>query len=226
MMGTKGIGLIVLLLSWSMAGVDGQVLERPDTLLFSGVVMDADSSRPLSDVVCRYGGLRGTLSDEDGCFRIRTVRGDSVLFTYVGYRPCVVVVPDSLRDGEYIIGIFMSRDTLLLSEAVVVRRWGAVRRQNLVNARNNMAGILRQAYSSTPEMDAGMNQRMIINEYARSVEMKGHVDVRLGVGTESLEAYNRLRWSKRVGEKREWLDYGEIDLLKKLYYTEKREKTE
>ena len=71
-------------------------------------------------------------------------------------------------------------------------------------------------------MDADMNQKMVINEYARSVEMKGHVDVRLGVGTESLDAYRWLRAQKRVREKKEWLNPGEIDLLKKLYYLEKK----
>ena len=56
-----------------------------------------------------------------------------------------------------------------------------MQRQNLINARNNMTGILKQAYAPVDYMDADMNQRMMLNEYARSVEMKGHVDVGIGV---------------------------------------------
>ena len=216
------INFIILLLLWSLPGLYGQVLARSDSLVFSGIVLDAETSQPLINVTCRYGKLQGVLSDDEGCFRIRTARGDTILFTYVGYKPCRVVVPDTLRENEYMAGIFMSPDTLLLSEAVIVRRWGSARRQNLINARNNMNGILKQAYSPTREMDADMNPKMVINEYARSVEMKGHVDVRLGVGTESLDAYRWLRAQKRVREKKEWLNPGEIDLLKKLYYLEKK----
>ncbi len=86
-----------------------------------------------------------------------------------------------------------------------------------------MTGILKQAYAPVREMDAKMNQQRMINEYARSVEMKGHVDVKAGIGTESLVAYRRLKVWKRIREEREWLNPGEVDLLKKLYYSKKKE---
>ena len=69
-----------------------------------------------------------------------------------------------------------------------------------------------------------MNQKMSINEHARSIEMKGMVDVKAGIGTESLEAYKWLKLQKRLKEKKEWLRPEEIDLLKKLFYLEKRKK--
>ncbi len=216
------INFIILLLLWGGTGLYGQVLMRPDSIVFSGIVLDAKTSLPLDNVTCRYGKLQGVVSDEEGCFRIRTVRGDTILFTYVGYKSCQVIVPDTLRENEYMTGIFMSPDTLLLSEAVIVRRWKSMRRQHWINARNNMEGILKQAYSPVRDMDAAMNQKMIINEYARSVEMRGHVDVRLGVGTESVDAYRWLKTQKRVRGKKEWLNPGEIDMLKKIYYLEKR----
>lgn len=215
--------IILILLGW-VSGLQGQVLTVSDSIMFSGVIIDAENSQSLPNVTCRYGNFRGVISDEDGCFRIRTARGDSVRFTYVGYKPITVVISDSLREEEYMLGIFMSPDTLLLSEALIIRRWGASRQQNLINARNNMAGILKQAYSPVRNMDADMNQKMVINEYARGIEMKGHVDVRAGVGTQSIEAYKKLRMQKRVKEKKEWLNPGEIDLLKKLYYLEKKKK--
>lgn len=218
------ISFTIFTLLFLVSGLHGQMLSVSDSVLFSGVVINTQTSETLPNVTCRYGGDKGTLSDADGCFRIRTRRGDTILFTYVGFKPCSVVIPDTLFEREYMVGVFMSPDTLQLSEVLIMRRWGATRQQNLVNARNNMRGILNQAYSPSRSMDADMNQRMMINEYARSVEMKGHVDVRVGVGTQSVEAYKKLRMQKRVKEKEEWLNPGEIDLLKKLYYLEKKEK--
>ena len=145
-------------------------------------------------------------------------------FTFVGYKPCTVVMPDTLLEDRYMMGVFLSPDTLQLSEALILRRWGEVQRQNLINARNNMTGILKQAYAPVDYMDADMNQRMMLNEYARSVEMKGHVDVGIGVGTQSVDAYKMLRMRRRVKNQKEWLNPNEIDLLKKIYYLKKKEK--
>lgn len=200
-----------------------QRIVLPDSLLFSGVVINTEDSQTLPNVTCRYAG-RGTLSDAEGRFHIMVERGDSVTFTYVGFKPCVIVVPDTLIEKEYMVGVFMTPDTLQLSEVVVMRRWGEERQQQLINAKNNMIGILKQAYAPVKEMDAEMNQQMMINDYARSVEMKGHVDVKAGVGTQSVVAYKRLRMLKRVREEKEWLNPGEVDLLKKLYYSKKKEK--
>lgn len=218
------ISFTIFILCFLISGLYGQFAVIPDSVVFSGVVINSGNAETLPNVTCRYGPGKGTLSDTDGCFRIRTHRGDTVLFTYVGFKPYMIVIPDTLFEREYMVGVFMSPDTLLLSEALIIRRWGETGRQNLVNARNNMNGILRQAYTPVQNMDAGMNQRMMINDYARSVEMKGHVDVRVGVGTQSVEAYKLLRMQKRVKEKKEWLNPGEVDLLKKIYYLEKKQK--
>lgn len=201
-----------------------QVFPTVDTICFSGVVLDGGTTEPLADVTCRLGNGKGTISDKNGYFRIHLQKGDSVLFTYVGYRPCLVVIPDSLNAEEYMMGIFMSPDTLQLSEALIIRRWGESKEQQMINARNNMKGILRQAYNPNKAMDADMNQRMMIAEYARSVEMRGHVDVRLGVGTHSLDAFRLLRLQKKLKDNKEILDIREVDLLKKMYYLEKRKK--
>lgn len=222
-MKTVKISFIFFILIVCMPDIYAQVLIRHDSILFSGVVINKVNSETLPNVTCRYGRNKGTLSDADGCFRLATHKGDTILFTYVGFKACEVVIPDTLSEPEYMVGVFMSPDTVQLSEALIVRRWGAHRQQMLINARNNMLGIMRQAYAPVKNMDASMNQQMMINEYARSVEMKGHVDVRAGVGTQSIDAYKRLRMLKRVREKEEWLNPGEIDLLKKIFYLEKRE---
>lgn len=204
----------------------GQFRSLPDTVLFSGIVIHRETARPLPDVTCRYGEREGTVSDASGRFCIRTVRGDTLRFSHVGFKTYLTVVPDTLFEPDYMMGIFLSPDTLLLSEVLIVKRWKPSVSQAWKTAHNNMAGILRHAYAPVQHMDAGMNQRMMIEEYARSIEMKGHVDVRAGVGTQSLEAYKLLRLGKKLRDEKEWLDYGEIDLLKSLFYAKKSENTD
>lgn len=201
--------------------LNAQRIILSDTILFSGIIMNAETDEPMGDVTCRRGNS-GTVSTTAGLFTLNARRGDTVCFSYVGFKSYVVVVPDSLIEPEYIIGVFMSPDTIHLSEAVIIRRYGDSRRQNLMHVRNNLTGIGNQAYAPAKNMDAAMNQRMMINKYARSVEMRGHVDVGLGVGTQSLDAYKQLRLQKKMQNQQRWLEWGEIDLLKKIYYIEKR----
>lgn len=215
------IKFIVLWICLWAGGVSAQRVYVSDTITFSGIIINSETEQPMPDVSCRHGN-RGTVSNSDGLFTIRVARQDTVRFTYIGFKPYHVIIPDSLTDREYMLGVFMAPDTVMLSEAVIVRRFGDERRQKLMYARNNMAGVMKQAYAPAQEMDADMNQRMMINKYARSVEMRGHVDVGLAVGTQSLAAYKQLRFQKKVKDQKVWLEPGEIDLLKKIYYIEKR----
>ena len=217
------INFIVLFFIFLSPIVCAQRVVVSDSVVFSGVVFDTQDSQTLPNVTCRYGEGKATISDQMGCFVLKIGRKDTVRFTFVGYKPCTVVMPDTLLEDRYMMGVFLSPDTLQLSEALILRRWGEVQRQNLINARNNMTGILKQAYAPVDYMDADMNQRMMLNEYARSVEMKGHVDVGIGVGTQSVDAYKMLRMRRRVKNQKEWLNPNEIDLLKKIYYLKKQE---
>ena len=218
------INFIVLFFIFLSPIVCAQRVVVSESVVFAGVVFDTQDSQTLPNVTCRYGEGKATISDQMGCFVLKIGRKDTVRFTFVGYKPCTVVMPDTLLEDRYMMGVFLSPDTLQLSEALILRRWGEVQRQNLINARNNMTGILKQAYAPVDYMDADMNQRMMLNEYARSVEMKGHVDVGIGVGTQSVDAYKMLRMRRRVKNQKEWLNPNEIDLLKKIYYLKKKEK--
>ena len=217
------ISLVVFGLFLFFLSGQGQVITVADSIVFSGIVINASTNEGLADVHCRH-GKGGCVSDAEGFFRLTTRRGDTVAFTYVGFRPCVVVVPDSLYERDYILGVFMSPDTLLLPEAVIVRREQDAWRRDMLALRNNMSGILQQAFAPVKEMDAGMNQRMMIDNYARSIEMKGHVDARFGVGTQSLDAVRLLKLRKKLDGKKEWLNLEEVDMLKKIYYMEKSKK--
>lgn len=215
--------IVFFLLFFSFHG-SAQVITVPDSMIFSGVVIHRETNEVLPDVHCRYGATRGTVSDAEGCFRLKVHRGDSIVFTSVGFQPFTVIVPDTLYEREYLLGVFMTPDTLLLPEVLILRRWRDSWYQHWNHLQNSMAGILRQAYAPVKEMDAEQNHRRVIDEYARKVEMKGHVDVGFGVGTQSLDAFRLWRMRKKLKEKKNGVSPDEIDLLKKVYNLEKTKK--
>lgn len=218
-----GIKLIILFICIWAGGLNAQRVYVTDSIIFSGIIIHTEMNLPLPDVACRRGNI-SVASNDAGQFVLRVGRGDSVRFSHIGFMPYTIVVPDSLTDPEYMLGVFLSPDTITLPEVVIVRRFGESQRQKMMYARNNMSGVIKQAYAPVKDMDATMNQQMMVNKYARSVEMRGHVDVGLGVGTQSLEAYRKLQLQKRKTGGQVWLENNEIDLLKKIYYIEKRKK--
>ena len=212
--------IILFICLWGQV-LNAQRINISDTITFSGVIFNTETERPMGDVNCRR-GKTGTISNQAGQFVLYALRGDTVCFSFVGFKSYKVIVPDSLYGQEYILGVFMSPDTISLSEAVILPRVDMNRKMRM-NARNNMAGVMKSAFAPVKEMDASMSQKMMIDKFARSVEMRGHVDVGLGVGTQSIDAYRQLRFQKKLKDQPIWLENDEVDLLKKIYYIEKRE---
>ena len=190
-------------------------------VLFPGVVFNNDTTGPVPGVNCRKGDVV-TTTDQTGRFALNTQTGDTIFFTHVGMQPYQVVVPDTLNGGEYILAVFMASDTLLLPEVVVVQRFSPSSRQYRMNARNNMAGVRREAFSPTSSMTQQQNQQRILNEFAASTN-KGHVDVKLGVGLESYRILQDMRKAKKIREDTpDLLNREEIDLIKMLFSLERK----
>ena len=219
------ISIVFCLCLWWGEICQGQVISRPDSIVFSGVVVNQQTDEGLSEVHCRFGREKVAVSAFDGSFRLKVRQGDTVVFTHVGFKPYCIVIPDTLFQKEYLLGIFMSPDTTELAEVVIIQKYQNAWRRDMIYLQNSMSGILRQAIAPVKEMDADMNQRRMINEYARSVEMKGHVDVGFGIGTQSVDVYRLLKLRERLDARKSWLNPEEIEMLRKVYYIEKNRKS-
>lgn len=94
--------------------------EKQKLIQFSGVVLTADSLKPLpfSSVIIRN-ARRGTITDYYGFFSFVAMKGDTIDFQNVGYKTGSYILPDSLNDNHYSIIQVMIRDTINLREAVV-----------------------------------------------------------------------------------------------------------
>ena len=222
----RGHSLFILLIFLCL-GLRGQDTNDRD-IFVTGVICDRDSVQPLPDAIYRFGQVvRGV--DNQGRFFVHVKVGDTLYFSHVGFEPVRIVVSDTLKKDDYLLGIFMVRDTIQLAEVVVLPRFfmeDFKMNSDLITAHNNMKGAVNAASRPVKEMDREMNQKMVISDLARKVEMKGMVDVKLGIGTQSYTVLKGLMRSRRMADKGKVIRAQEIDLLKKIFYIEKREKTD
>ena len=91
-----------------------------DLIQFSGVVITGDSLNPVpfTNVIIEQTG-RGTMTDYYGYFSFVAQKGDSVLFSAVGYKRNRFVIPDSLTQNKYSLIQIMYSDTVQLQETVI-----------------------------------------------------------------------------------------------------------
>ncbi len=99
--------------------VRGQV-SKNDLVQFSGVIVTADSLRPVpfaSIVVGKTG--RGTSSDFFGFFSLVVRKGELITFSAIGFKTGTFSIPDTLSSNRYSMIQVMSSDTLMLTETVI-----------------------------------------------------------------------------------------------------------
>lgn len=94
---------------------------KNDSLIqFSGVLLTRDSLEavPFATVMIK-GSNRGTISDYFGYYSFVAERGDTIQFSYVGFKDAFFVIPDSLNRKNYSLIQMMDVDTIILQEAVI-----------------------------------------------------------------------------------------------------------
>ena len=91
-----------------------------DLIQFSGVVITGDSLNPVpfTNVLIEQTG-RGTMTDYYGYFSFVAQKGDSILFSAVGFKRNRFVIPDSLTKNKYSLIQIMNSDTVELQETIV-----------------------------------------------------------------------------------------------------------
>lgn len=89
---------------------------------FSGKVVTEENNKmkgvPYAAISVR-GTYRGTFSDFDGFFSIVVRTGETLVFSVLGYKDAFFNVPDTLTTDRYTIFQIMTKDTILLAEAVI-----------------------------------------------------------------------------------------------------------
>jgi hypothetical protein len=117
--------IITVLLLVLVTGLFAQKSKSdPFAIQFSGIVVTEDEKTgeviplPYTNISIK-GTSRGTISALDGFFSIVALRGDTISFSYLGYQTVEYVLPDSLDKHYYSYYQIMSKDDILLPEAVI-----------------------------------------------------------------------------------------------------------
>ncbi len=235
------IGLFVL----NTQMIFSQYTHNADSVRFSGMIFDKDSLIALP--FANYSLKDKTYSANDnGEFYLWAKDGDVIKFSYMGYKDTYIQVRDSLHQRNYIVGVFLSKDTIQLSEVIVIPRYRQLLldamynplkvNPNYQNAARNVQQAKQQALSSSnfdKPMTAEQNQNMVIRENTMRTVYKTQVppDMIFGVNTSTLIPYIMYLRQKRKSKIKE-VDAGdslnemEAEFLINLYKKQKEKSTE
>lgn len=111
---------IFLFILFTLAAFNTKAQRINDLVQFSGVVVTADSLRPVpfaNITVAKTG--RGTTSDYYGFFSIVVHKNDLITFSAIGYKSGLFRIPDTLSQNRYSLIQVMSSDTIMLTETVI-----------------------------------------------------------------------------------------------------------
>jgi hypothetical protein len=113
-------------------------------ILFQGLVMDASSLLPITNSQIMINRAFSSVTGSDGTFAFYVNRNDTVLFKSLGYKSTMLYISDTLSGREFIAGIYMNSDTLLIGEVVIVPRFTNLKSE-IMNARSKTPGVMENA---------------------------------------------------------------------------------
>ncbi len=99
--------------------------QLPDSItVFTGKIVTADSLKPVEDahIISKFNHW-GTISNEEGKFKMYVSHNDSLLITSVGYRPVIMQIQDSLINEDHPYPILMYTDTVNINEVIIRAFW-------------------------------------------------------------------------------------------------------
>lgn len=159
--------IISICIFLSLAELFSQENENKNYVQVDGIVYDEDGD-PIRYVNIISRSLRtGTDSDNFGIFSLISTPGDSILFTAVGYKPGIFIMPKEINFPRYSIDIEMIMDTINIGSVLVLpwKTYGEFvnaviayvppETELIRNMERNLATIERQIYynmRTSPEM--------------------------------------------------------------------------
>jgi len=112
-----------MLLSVKSFSQTQQISADSSLIQLSGVVVTNDELEPMPyTTVFDKSQRRGIIADYYGYFSLVVLPGDTLYFSYYGYKTSTFIVPDTLEDNRYSIIHMLQKDTINLP-AVHVYPW-------------------------------------------------------------------------------------------------------
>ncbi|MFU8842373.1 MAG: carboxypeptidase-like regulatory domain-containing protein [Bacteroidales bacterium] len=117
------ISFLPLLVIWIFCLSFNSLAQEDDArklVQFSGIVVTADSIQPVpfTSIVIRN-TWRGTVADYYGYFSFVARKLDTIVFSSIGFKKSIFVIPDTITSDRYSLIQVMTADTILLSQTVI-----------------------------------------------------------------------------------------------------------
>ena len=160
--------------------------QSTDPILFHGVILDAGTREPLGGAHFINMRRSAGAADLNGLVSFYAHPHDTVTFTCIGYRDFIMIISDTLFAREYLAGVFMSPDTLMIEGVVVVPRLGNIKaeimadrttpNQELINASNNLKLSVYQGLTGANKLgDPAMNYELLRQKQRIDAYEKGGI---------------------------------------------------
>lgn len=91
-------------------------------IYITGITYDSKSLEPLSNANFSVNNKKWFSTNESGRFSFFGNPHDTLIFRYLGYQPSLIIIPDTLKSREYVMGVFMQQKSVKLAEVIIMRR--------------------------------------------------------------------------------------------------------
>jgi hypothetical protein len=151
----------------------------------NGVTMTADSLRAVPGaVIMLKNNYRGTISNEMGVFSIVAHKGDTLVFSEIGFRSKEFIIPKDIKGHYFSMVQLMTQDTFYLQETVIrpfptreqfnyAFKYWDVPDDRYERARKNTEALMLRALAYTLPKDGGENQSAYQNIQAQKAVYYG-----------------------------------------------------
>jgi len=185
-MGQKLLSYFFILFSCLLFAARANAQFNPDNVIeIDGVTMTADSLRAVPDVTIQVKNKnRGVESEYTGVFSLVCYKGDTLLFSCIGFRPKEFVVSKDLKGDHYSMIQLMVQDTFYLPETIIrplptreqfdyaFQHWRIPNDYYEIARRNTNAYVLRVLAYTTPR-DGRESQARLMQQQAREAVYYG-----------------------------------------------------
>lgn len=232
--------LILLILNSLGNNTEGQVIPgmTNKSVFITGITYDSKTLEPLSNANFRINNKNSFATNEAGRFSFYGFPNDTIVFTYMGYQPSRLVVPDTLKSEEYVIGVFMQEQSIKLAEIIILPRMVSTSimitpvktdQMTMDIAQNHVDEAVVEGLTRAPKVyDADMNTRKAMRTNQMRTEYKGMLvspENSFGMSTQSYKTYNMIYGSPIIAPgkvAREMITNNESELLLKHFEAVKR----
>jgi len=146
-----------------VSSLPGLSAQQVAPILFHGLVADTETHLPLKGAHYIIRDKTTGAADNRGMVSFYARHSDTVRFSCVGYKDFHLVIGDTLLAKEYVLGIYLSSDTLLIPAVVVMPRLVNIRAEIMaekpgidgatMNATNNLKISAYQGLTSAARLD-------------------------------------------------------------------------